>query len=784
VTRKSWVTLLIWCMVLGLAAWFFVMPVHVETELSRLLPEGATPTERLLLTELRTGAAGRLILLALEGEDADLLAEASKQLAAWMRESGAFHYVGNGEQAWTKEERERFFQYRYLLSPHVQESTFSRDHLRDSLERRLSDLASPLSPMVKDLIPADPTGEFMKILQAWMTWTAPRRHQGVWFSSDLRHALLVAETKAAGFDMESQEQLQGQIREAFRRVAGVPAGAAPNHLVMTGPGVIAVEMRQTIQADVWRLSLYATFLVTTFLFVSYGSVSILALTLLPLTSAIVAGIATVNLAFGSIHGITLAFGITLLGVVDDYPVHLFSHLTRESRAPAVMKEIWPTMRLGVVATALGFSALLLSGFPGLSQLGLFAMVGLVTAASVTRWALPRIVPIGFHSKREGLQVAQWVDALTSARLVVPLMVVLAIGAFIWSSTPLWEQDIANLSPISSEQQARDQALRNELGGPEVRDLIVVEGSSEEEALQRSETLALALDPLVGKGELAGYDLAARYLPSRKRQHARQEALPDRETLEQNLTSAMEGLPFKPGLFLPFLDATGKARTQEPVDIRTFSGTALALKLNSLLFMREGRWVAVVPLHGVSDRQTFQEFLAPWREQEVSYLDLKEESNRMVSAYRDETLRLLGWGVLSIGLVLLIGLRAPVTVLRVMLPIGSAIVVVAALLHASGERFSLFHLASFLLVIGLGLDYALFFNRRHGTPAERGRTIYGLVVCSTTTILVFGVLALSQIPVLRAIGTTTALGSLACLVFAALLAEPPEKPPLLAAASPK
>jgi predicted exporter len=69
-----------------------------------------------------------------------------------------------------------------------------------------------------------------------------------------------------------------------------------------------------------------------------------------------------------------------------------------------------------------------------------------------------------------------------------------------------------------------------------------------------------------------------------------------------------------------------------------------------------------------------------------------------------------------------------------------------------------------------LDYALFFNRRHGTPAERGRTVYGVIVCSTTTILVFGVLALSQIPVLRAIGMTAALGALICLIFTALLAE--------------
>jgi predicted exporter len=771
-------------MVLGFTAWLVASRAHVETELSRLLPEGATPTERLLLTQLRTGAGGRLILIALDGENADQLAVASKQLAAWMRNSGSFHYVGNGEQPWTKEERERLFQNRYVLSPGVQESTFRRDHLRDSLELRLSDLTSPLSPMVKELIPSDPSGEFMTILHTWTTWTAPARHHGVWFSSDLRRALLVAETHAAGFDMESQEQVQRHIREAFRPVAGTPTGTTSIQLVMTGPSVIAVEMRQTIQDDVWWLSLCATLLVTTLLFASYGSVSILALTLFPLMSAILAGVVAVSLVFGFIHGMTLAFGITLLGVVDDYPIHLFSHLTRENRAPAVMKEIWPTMRLGVVATALGFSALLLSGFPGLSQLGLFAMVGLFTAACATRWMLPHIVPVEFHTKREGLQVARWVDTMARARVVVPLMVVIAIASFIWSDAPLWEEDIANLSPISAEQKERDHVLRNELGVPDVRDLIVVEGSSEEEALQRSETLALALDPLVRKGELAGYDLAARYLPSRKTQRARQASVPDRETLERNLTSAMKGLPFKPSLFQPFLDAAGKARTQEPVDIQMFRGTALGIKLDSLLFMHEGRWAAVVPLRGVTDRQKFRELLTPWDTQQITYLDLKEESNRMVSLYRNETLRLLGWGVLAIGLVLLAGLRAPVTVLRVMLPIGSAIVVVAALLYALGERFSLFHLASFLLVIGLGLDYALFFNRRDGTLAERGRTVFGLLVCSTTTILVFGVLALSQIPVLRAIGLTTALGSLACLLFSAFLAKSPQKPPLPAVTSPK
>ena len=100
----------------------------------------------------------------------------------------------------------------------------------------------------------------------------------------------------------------------------------------------------------------------------------------------------------------------------------------------------------------------------------------------------------------------------------------------------------------------------------------------------------------------------------------------------------------------------------------------------------------------------------------------------------------------------------------------SLLVVAAVVNLAGESLSLFHIATFLLVIGLGLDYALFFNRPEGSEEERSSTLYGLLVCSMTTILVFGVLASSDIPVLHAIGMTAAVGSFCCLLFAGIMAK--------------
>ena len=57
------------------------------------------------------------------------------------------------------------------------------------------------------------------------------------------------------------------------------------------------------------------------------------------------------------------------------------------------------MRLGLFTSICGFAALLFSGFPGLAQLGVFSVAGLVAAALTTRFVLPAFVLV--HLVAEG-----------------------------------------------------------------------------------------------------------------------------------------------------------------------------------------------------------------------------------------------------------------------------------------------------------------------------------------------------------------------------------------------
>jgi predicted exporter len=191
---------------------------------------------------------------------------------------------------------------------------------------------------------------------------------------------------------------------------------------------------------------------------------------------------------------------------------------------------------------------------------------------------------------------------------------------------------------------------------------------------------------------------------------------------------------------------------------------------SLLFEQQGHWIGVVPLRAVEDRQRLKQIVTAWNVPHVGYVDLKEESNRLMTAYRDRTFTVVLWGGVAIAVILAMALKSFKLVGPVFLPILSALIVMVALVNASGESLSVFHVATFLLVMGLGLDYALFFNRSEGSAQERAHTLYGLLVCATTTILVFGILATSTIPVLHAIGLTASVGSFCCLLFTGLMAK--------------
>ena len=75
-------------------------------------------------------------------------------------------------------------------------------------------------------------------------------------------------------------------------------------------------------------------LVLLILAAAYRSIAAVAVCALPAATGLVVGIGAVALGFGAVHGITLAFGATLIGESVDYPSYLFNNAAPASRSSA------------------------------------------------------------------------------------------------------------------------------------------------------------------------------------------------------------------------------------------------------------------------------------------------------------------------------------------------------------------------------------------------------------------------------------------------------------------
>jgi predicted exporter len=535
--------------------------------------------------------------------------------------------------------------------------------------------------------------------------------------------------------------------------------------------------------DVRWLSTASIVLIVVLLLAVYRSVPTLLLGLAPVLTGVAAGVAAVSLAFGTVHGLTLGFGTTLIGEAVDYSIYLFvqsSGVQRRETLKEWVAGFWPTIRLGVLTSICGFASMLFSGFPGLVQLGLYSIVGLATAGIVTRFVLPHLLPADFVIRdvsRLGNVLARF--AARASRLRVPLVVLLiaAVIALLVQRHGLWSQELSALSPVSQASQNLDERLRADVGAPDVRYLVVVSAASEQAVLERAETLAQRLQPLVDKHVIAGFESPARYLPSDAAQRARLASLPEAAILRTRLAEALRDQPIqlKPDTFEPFIADAQAARSQPLIKRADLQGTSMALAVDSLLTERDGRWTAMLPLRASEgtdvQAQTIRAALAEAHVPDALFVDMKAEADRLYQNYVREDIRLSLGGFAAIVVLLIVALRSPIRAARTLAPLVAAVLVVIAGLAVAGKTLTILHLIGMLLIVAVGSNYALFFNYREHSDqtAVAPQTLVSLVIANLATVAGFGLLALSSVPMLHTFGLTIGPGAILALLFSAILA---------------
>lgn len=776
--NRGRVAVALWLLFVAVCIWL-IGHARFSADLSVFLPRSPTPEQRLLVEQLRSGVASRVILIGIEGGDTAQRAAASKGVAARLRADPQFLHVANGEAVGLERDRKLLFDYRYVLSPAVTPAHFTVAGLHAAVAQSIDEMLSSAGLFSGTLLTHDPTGEFLRVLDRVRGGNQPRMADGVWVSHDGKRALLLARTRAQGSDTDAQQRALAAIDDAFHAVA------APGlRLVATGPGPFSVQARAIIKHQVARLSGFGMLIIVVLLLAVYRSLPALVIGLLPVLTGALAGIAAVSLGFGTVHGVTLGFGTALIGEAVDYSIYLLTQSEHGRDATGRpegrwIAAFWPTIRIGVLTSVFGFAPLLLSDFPGLAQLGLYAIAGLITAATVTRFVLPHLLPATLRLRDLapfGAHLAAGLPRLQRLRRPLFVLVLAACATVVVQRDHVWNRELAALSPVPAAAQALDATMRADLGAPDVRYLVVVTAATQQAALVGSEQVSARLRPLVDAGVIGRFESPSVYLPSVATQQTRLASLPDDATLRRRFLAAAATLPVHADRFAPFFADVTKARSLAPLTPDDIAGTSLSEGVDALLVKSAGRWTALLPLRGprrrdaVIDATKVRAAVASAALPGVYFLDLKAQSDRLYDGYLHEAILLSLAGLIAIVVLLFAATRSPWRVLRIIAPLAMAVAVVMAGLTLAGKQLTILHLIGMLLIFAVGSNYALFFDRSAQEGKLAPRTLASLLLAATTTVVGFGILAFSSVPVLNAIGATVGPGAILALMFSAILAR--------------
>jgi len=492
-------------------------------------------------------------------------------------------------------------------------------------------------------------------------------------------------------------------------------------------------------------SLLAVVLLVWLAFRSPRPILLVALSLL---IGLAAGVATTTWLFGKVHLLTLVFGASLAGVAEDYGIHYFACRQGHPEVPprALMRQLLPALGLALLTSVLAYLTLGIAPFPGLRQMAVFAAAGLtatcITAVLWFPWmdaGTPRRSRFASAIAGSLGRWPRWRANKAGIALALLVAVFIAMGLSKLRSS----DDLRGLQASPPELLAGEIAVGKLLGLPSPAQYFLVEGEDAQAVLRNEERLTDALQPLVAAGRLHGWRAVSDWLPSLQRQQADRASVVPAEALARSRAAAILG---------EAMDAQTQGAAPPQLRVEDGLRQPLAAPLRPLwLGEVDGRHASVVILQGLSPANVAAVAAAARGLDGVRWIDRTATFSKLLGHYRVQMGWLLLAGYVAVALALLarfgrIGWRA-------LLPTALAALLSLAALGWMGVPLQLFGVLAQLLLLGMGVDYGIFLLEHRDDGAS------WLAVClgAASTLLAFGLLALSATPALHGFGLMLLLG---------------------------
>ncbi len=578
---------------------------------------------------------------------------------------------------------------------------------------------------------------------------------------DWRYALIIASSEHTAFDLEAQQQL---VNSLDLLASDLLQSHPDTQLLRSGIVFHAAAAARQARHEIGLIGGGSAMGIMVLFLLCFATPKPLLLSLASVLFGALVALCLCHFLFGSLHLLTLVFGASLIGVAIDYSLHYFTRLygAGASTAEASLRQVFPGILLALITSVIGYASLAQAPLPGLRQIATFSVAGLIGAWLFVVAVYPRLAAPKAHQYPFWLvRLAQfpwriWQGA--GRKKGYPLVIGLGLVALLVCQQQLRSaEDVRALYQPGAALQQQEQQIQALFPEFAANQFLLLRAADAEDLLRLDEKLQLELENLRANDAIAGWRGISNLLPSAGRQQQDYELLAETVYGDNGVAwPLMASIGFE-----------GEAISGLKHSFESYAGNWLlpgawlevADEQQRMLWLHPEQGAAsMVTLAGVKQLPPLQALAARWSG--VEFVDRVAQLSQLLNAQRSWAGQLL---LLAYGAVMLLlamryhSLRAAMLVLIPLL----ASLLTLAILALAAIPISIFHVFALFLVLGLGMDYSIF-----AFEAQAGDSDYQLAILlsAVTSGLSFGLLALSNTPMVQAFGITILLGSICNLLL--------------------
>lgn len=494
------------------------------------------------------------------------------------------------------------------------------------------------------------------------------------------------------------------------------------------------------------LSIFALLLMVFWVFRKVSSIFLASLTVL---SALAGGATAMVFLFNTIHLLTLVFAVTLIGIAIDYAFHAMTDLAYDNslyKSGGLSKGTKTALLLSLITTSLGYSCLLGAPISLLSQVAVFVIAGLASA-----WLFTLIIIPTWESKLK-ISESSLIKSQQLAGLMVqfnrykqPVLLVVGFALmFLFYVKPITFNSDVRLLNASSQQLMLNEQKHLNLMGQLNSHIVFLFAPSAEQLLQKQEQL---IDDLKRINSHFKHNGIKRWLPSKKAQ-------------QNNLITFNQAI--KNDVFTTTETYTGLKVGLDNKEILSYEdlvNSHFSTLLNAQMFVETDMAATWFSVSGISKEEVALSVSA--------YKDafIYNKPQQISSLLEDYSQYLLFTLVIAITVCFVLfsykfGFR--VASLQVV-AISASVLSMLWVCNVVQGSISIFNLLGGLLIVGLAIDYLVFYQINNLTAFN----VLAISLSAASSMCVFGMLAFSNTPAIFSFGLTVMVGILAVYILSPL-----------------